>query len=213
MSKSLIYLIAIIAVLAGAWYLIFKSNLIAPTAPAGERAKKNGQTEKMKNITVKISTNFGTIKIRLYGDYAPKTVANFVKLAKEGFYDGTRFHRVIKGFMIQGGDPLSKDISAQNRWGTGGPGYKFADEINPNAEPYVTGYKRGIVAMANSGPDTNGSQFFIMHKDYPLPPNYTIFGQVTEGMDAVDKIADNPTGANDRPIKDVIIEKVEMTEE
>src|SRR6185436_614561 len=132
------------------------------------------------------------------------SVANFLKLAKEGFYDGVKFHRVIKGFMIQGGDPLSKDDSKISSWGTCGPGYKFADEIDPKSDLYTTiGYKKGTVAMANSGPNTNGSQFFIMHEDYNLPPLYTIFGHVVAGQDVVDKIALVKTGANDRPVEAV----------
>lgn len=178
----------------------------------------NNKEEKKSMNTVILKTNFGTIELLLFRDTAPNTVDNFLKLAKSGFYDGTRFHRVIKGFMIQGGDPLSKDTAMQNGWGTGGPGYQFADEINPNAEPYTTGYKRGVLAMANSGPNTNGSQFFIMHQDYPLPPSYTIFGKVISGIEVVDKIANTPVkqaGPNDpppgsRPIKEVVIEKAEV---
>ncbi len=181
--------------------------------------KKNITKEEKKSMDeVLLKTNFGTIELSLFRDTAPNTVDNFFKLAKSGFYDGTRFHRVIKGFMIQGGDPLSNDTAMQNRWGTGGPGYQFADEINPNSEPYITGYKRGILAMANSGPNTNGSQFFIMHQDYPLPPSYTIFGKVISGIEVVDKIANTPVkqaGPSDpppgsRPIKDVVIEKMEV---
>lgn len=150
-------------------------------------------------------TNKGDITVEFYSKDAPKTVENFTKLAKDGFYNGVRFHRVIKGFMIQGGDPLSKDNSKMAYWGTGGPGYSFADEINANSELYKIGYKKGILAMANSGPNTNGSQFFIMHVDYPLPPLYTIFGKVVAGGDVVDKIANVKTGQNDRPIDPVTI--------
>jgi cyclophilin family peptidyl-prolyl cis-trans isomerase len=144
----------------------------------------------------------GEIKVELYGDKVPQTAANFVKLADSGFYNGTKFHRVIKGFMIQGGDPLTKDDSMKDRWGTGGPGYQFADE------PFTGQYTRGTLAMANSGPNTNGSQFFIMHQDYQLPPNYTIFGKVTSGIEVVDKIAELPTGPNDRPLTPPVIESV-----
>lgn len=179
----------------------------ASEAPA---KKIIGNEEKKSMDTVILKTNFGAIELELFRGQAPKTVENFVKLAQSGFYDGVRFHRVIKGFMIQGGDPLSKDLSMQARWGTGGPGYQFADEINPNSEPYTTGYKRGILAMANAGPNTNGSQFFIMHQDYPLPPSYTIFGKVLSGIEVVDKIANNPTASGDRPVKEVVIEKMEV---
>lgn len=152
----------------------------------------------MHRIT--ISTNYGDIQFETYDADAPKTVENFITLANKGFYNGLTFHRVIKGFMIQGGDP--------NGNGTGGPGYQFADELNPSAEAYKNGYKRGVVAMANAGPNTNGSQFFIMHQDYPLPNNYTIFGHVVVGQDVVDKIASVPTGSNDKPLTPVTMEKV-----
>lgn len=163
--------------------------------------------------TAVITTNKGVITLELDAKDAPKTAANFVKLAKDGFYNGTRFHRVIKNFMIQGGDPLSKDASKADQWGMGGPGYQFADEIDATSALYKTGYQRGVLAMANSGPDTNGSQFFIMHQDYALPPNYTIFGKVTSGMDTVDAIANVETkdkGITDRPVQDVIVEKIEI---
>jgi cyclophilin family peptidyl-prolyl cis-trans isomerase len=139
----------------------------------------------------KITTNKGVITVGFYGKDAPKTVENFTTLANKKFYDGIIFHRVIKGFMIQGGDPTGT--------GMGGPGYKFADEINPTSALYKRGYKRGVVAMANSGANTNGSQFFIMHADYQLPPSYTIFGNVVAGQEVVDAIATSPTGAQDRP--------------
>ncbi|HEV7424291.1 MAG TPA: peptidylprolyl isomerase, partial [Candidatus Paceibacterota bacterium] len=131
-----------------------------------------------------------------------------IKLATSGFYNGIKFHRVIRGFMIQGGDPLTKDDSKMALWGTGGPGYAFPDEINETSPLYSTGYKKGIVAMANSGPNTNGSQFFIMTADYPLPSSYTIFGKVTSGQDVVDKIANVKTGTGDKPIDPVIINSV-----
>jgi cyclophilin family peptidyl-prolyl cis-trans isomerase len=162
---------------------------------------KAAQDQKTMNAT--ITTSLGTIKVELYGDKTPTTVANFVKLANAGFYNGIKFHRVIKGFMIQGGDPLTKDDSMQAQWGTGGPGYKFDDE------PFTGSYTRGTLAMANSGPNTNGSQFFIMHQDYPLPNSYVIFGKVTSGLDVVDKIANLPTDpSNDRPLTPPVIEGI-----
>lgn len=163
-----------------------------------------------KTMTATLHTNKGDIAIEFYGADAPNTVANFTKLATEDFYNGVKFHRVIKGFMIQGGDPLSKDDSKAALWGTGGPGYSFADEINPQSDLYKTGYKKGVVAMANSGPNTNGSQFFIMTEDYPLPPLYTIFGKVAAGQDVVDAIAHVQTGANDKPVDPVIINSVSL---
>jgi cyclophilin family peptidyl-prolyl cis-trans isomerase len=128
----------------------------------------------LKNKTVTIKTEKGDIEIQLFEEDAPVAVSNFITLANDGFYDGIIFHRREEGFVIQGGDPLGK--------GYGGPGYQFEDE------PVMREYTRGIVAMANAGPDTNGSQFFIMLDDVPLPPSYTIFGEVTKGMDVVDKI-------------------------
>ena len=149
---------------------------------------------------VTIETNYGVIKFEMYDDDAPKTVENFVTLAKKGFYDGLTFHRVIGGFMIQGGDPDGN--------GAGGPGYQFDDELNPETPSYKEGYKKGVVAMANAGPNTNGSQFFIMLEDYPLPNLYTIFGKVVEGQTVVDAIGQVKTGANDRPLEPVVMKRV-----
>ncbi len=153
----------------------------------------------------KIMTNKGPITIGFYGKESPKTVENFTSLAKKGFYDGLTFHRVIPGFMIQGGDPSGN--------GTGGPGYKFNDEIDPTGELYKRGYKRGVLAMANAGPNTNGSQFFIMHQNYPLPPSYTIFGEVISGIETVDAIEGVKTGPADRPLEPVIMTKVEIVDQ
>jgi cyclophilin family peptidyl-prolyl cis-trans isomerase len=158
------------------------------------------QNETKKNHMVTLDTNYGKIVIETYDGDAPKTVNNFVTLAQKGFYNGLTFHRVIKGFMIQGGDPIGN--------GTGGPGYQFEDELNPNTASYKAGYKKGVVAMANAGPNTNGSQFFIMHQDYPLPNNYTIFGHVVSGQEVVDKIANVQVGQNDKPVSPVIMKSV-----
>ncbi|NNK91690.1 MAG: peptidylprolyl isomerase [Acidimicrobiia bacterium] len=152
-----------------------------------------------KTYTATLATNQGEIVIDLDASSSPLAVNNFVFLARDGFYDGVIFHRVIPGFMIQGGDPTGT--------GRGGPGYKFRDEVDGPGT-----YSRGTVAMANAGPNTNGSQFFIMHADYGLPHQYTIFGQVTSGLDAVDAIAGTPTGAADRPTSDCVIESVTITE-
>lgn len=158
---------------------------------------------------VKLNTNKGVIEFVFYRDKAPKTVENFCKLSEEGFYDGIRFHRVIKDFMIQAGDPNSKDLTKKNVWGTGGPGYKFEDEL-----PKVGEYKLGSLAMANAGPNTNGSQFFIVsgQAGVQLPPLYSLFGEVIEGMDIVDAIQNVETGVRDVPVEDVIIESVEIIE-
>lgn len=156
-----------------------------------------------------IKTSLGDIKVKFDSDNAPMTVGNFLKLAESRFYDGTKFHRVIKGFMIQGGDPLSKDDSKKTEWGTGGPGYKFADELKGDEK-----YEQGILAMANSGPNTNGSQFFIVTAipDVALPASYTIFGYVISGLDTALKIEKVATGANDRPIENVEIQSIEVLE-
>ena len=140
--------------------------------------------EQIEDKQVRITTEKGDIVFELFPETAPNAVSNFVYLTGEEYYDGVRFHRREEGFVIQGGDPQSKDESLQQLWGTGGPGYKFADELD---DEYT--YDRGIVAMANAGPNTNGSQFFIMLADVPLPKAYTVFGRVTQGMDVVDAIA------------------------
>ncbi len=154
--------------------------------------------------TITLETNKGTIVFETYDADAPKTSENFVTLANKNFYNGVIFHRVIPGFMIQGGDPTGT--------GRGGPGYKFADELDPSTPSAKMGYTRGTVAMANSGLNTNGSQFFIMHKDYPLPHSYTIFGKVTKGMEVVDAIANSPRNSDDKPLQDVVIIKATVLE-
>jgi len=145
-------------------------------------------------------TNHGVIELELFDADAPKTVENFVKLSKDGFYDGLIFHRVIRDFMIQGGCPEGT--------GTGGPGYQFEDEINDNK------VVRGALAMANAGPNTNGSQFFIVTTEAAswLDDKHTVFGRVSSGMEAVDSIEGTETGAQDRPLKDAVIERVEVHE-
>src|SRR5512143_2528943 len=151
----------------------------------------------MSNAT--LHTNHGPIAVELFDDDAPKTVDNFLTLARKGFYDGVIFHRVIPDFMIQGGDPTGT--------GTGGPGYSFEDEFNDNK------VVRGALAMANAGPNTNGSQFFIVTTDAApwLDGKHTVFGRVTDGMDAVDAIEATPTGAGDRPVEPQVIERIELS--
>ena len=150
----------------------------------------------MTNAT--LQTNHGAIELELYPDAAPKTVGNFVKLSREGFYDGVGFHRVIPDFMIQGGDPTGT--------GSGGPGYQFEDEFNEHK------VVRGALAMANAGPNTNGSQFFIVTADACpwLDGKHTVFGQVTSGMDVVDEISNVDTDAGDKPRDAVTIDRVEL---
>ncbi len=150
--------------------------------------------------TATLQTSAGPVTVELHDEAAPKTVANFRKLASDGFYDGLTFHRVIPDFMIQGGCPEGT--------GTGGPGYTFEDEINDNK------VVRGALAMANAGPDTNGSQFFIVTTDAApwLDDKHTVFGRVTEGMDAVDAIEGASTGAGDRPLEPQLIERIELAD-
>ena len=168
--------------------------------------------DESKNYTALIKTTLGDMKVEFFTKDAPITVNNFVTLAKDGYYDGVIFHRVISEFMIQGGDPSGTGHGDYGKY----PGYEFEDELN-NQIPY----SKGILAMANRGPNTNGSQFFIMHVDYQnlsvddafyLPYSYTIFGKVIDGLDVIDTIASVKTGAGDKPVEDVVIESVEISE-
>jgi cyclophilin family peptidyl-prolyl cis-trans isomerase len=166
-----------------------------------------GQTDLASEYSSAIlHTSLGDITVSFFADASPKTVNNFLNLAKSGEYNGTKFHRVIKDFMIQGGDPLSKDDTKQGVWGTGGPSYRFEDEFNK--EPLV----RGSLAMANAGPGTNGSQFFIVTApETPwLDGKHTNFGKVTAGMDVVEKIEAVQTGQSDRPMTPIVVESVEL---
>lgn len=225
--KIFVLMVLIAAIGVGGYYgwkKYYKKN--APPAVTEQTSPNN-------KIAV-IETSKGTIKVELYPDVAPKTVENFIKLANEGFYNGTKFHRVIKDFMIQGGDPLSVDDTKKDSWGTGDPGYKFNDEINPwelgvdasaikllqdQGYTYNKDLKSmknlpGSIAMANSGPNTNGSQFFIITRD-PQPQldgKHTVFGKVTEGMDIVLSIAEVSVDEKDRPLENVTINKIEITD-
>jgi cyclophilin family peptidyl-prolyl cis-trans isomerase len=179
----------------------------APEQPKpGTPAARNPN---QKNATAVIETDLGTIKVELLENEAPKTAENFRQLAERGFYNGVIFHRVISGFMIQGGDPTGTGSGGQTATGASLP-----NEINMNSPLYQRGYKRGELAMANKGrPETGSSQFFIMHQDYALQPNYTIFGRVTEGIEVVDKIASAPnTGpaTMNRPVTPVKMNKVSI---
>jgi len=192
--KDFLAILVLVLLLVGGWYL-FKTN------PKDGEIINNSKQEIMTAI---LSTNKGDITIEFLKDQAPNTVANFIKLAQSGFYDGVKFHRVIKGFMIQGGDPLTKDDSKMAFWGTGGPGYKFNDELGPNNHNDV-----GTISMANAGPNTNGSQFFInTAPNNFLDGKHTVFGKVTAGMDVVTAIENVKTGQADRPIEPVVIQKV-----
>ena len=168
--------------------------------PAG--AKSSGGKQAV------IETDKGNIELELLETAAPKAVENFRLLAEHGFYYGLTFHRIVKGFMIQGGDPTGNGTGGESAWGG-----TFEDEIDSESSLYRTGYRRGIVAMANAGPDTNGSQFFIMHRDYDLPPSYVIFARVTAGETVIDAIAELPTrigpdGEPSQPITPPVIRKV-----
>lgn len=178
----------------------------------GESYGSNNQriptnTNQVQNaMQATLHTNKGDIVIEFMGADAPNTVQNFIKLAQAGFYKNTKFHRVIAGFMIQGGDPLSADDSKMAMWGTGGPGYKFADEIHANNQNNI-----GTISMANAGPNTNGSQFFInVANNNFLDTKHTVFGKVTAGMEVVNSIAASQTGQNDRPVSPIIITSVEV---
>lgn len=173
--------------------------------PTMQGQQKKGEEKKESNGAV-LRTSFGEIEVVLFRDKAPKTVENFVRLAESGFYDRTKFHRVIKDFMIQGGDPLSKDDAQIGRWGTGGPGYQFADEFNDQK------IVRGVLAMANSGPNTNGSQFFIVTAAATpwLDGKHTVFGRVVKGMDVIGKMENTPTGERDVPQTAIVIQQVAL---
>jgi|AntRauTorckE6833_2_1112554.scaffolds.fasta_scaffold00031_45 cyclophilin family peptidyl-prolyl cis-trans isomerase len=162
---------------------------------------------------VVLKTNQGDIKIKLYTDKTPITANNFLNLAQEGFYNDTKFHRIIEGFMIQGGDPLTKDDEKKNSWGTGSPGY-----VIPNEDVQGVSNVEGTISMANAGPDTGGSQFFINTADnvaldfdkQPLQSQHSVFGEVVEGMDVVNKIESLETDPRDRPLEDAVITDVEL---
>ena len=186
--------------LALVWLAGCSSSPGNPKVPAG--AKSSGGRHAV------IETDKGAIEIELLESDAPKAVENFRLLAEYGYYEGLTFHRIVRDFMIQGGDPAGDGTGGESAWGA-----PFADEINEDSPLYRGGYRRGLVVMANAGPNTNGSQFFILHQDYPLPARYVIFGRVTTGMDVVDALASTPTtmgsdGAMSRPITPPTIRKV-----
>ena len=171
-----------------------------PKVPAG--AKSSG------GMHATITTDKGPIELEFFAAESPKAVENFRLLAEHGYYDGLTFHRIVKGFMIQGGDPSGNGTGGESAWGG-----TFEDDIKTDSALYQNGYRRGIVAMANAGPNTNGSQFFILHADYPLPPNYVIFARVVSGLDVVDALANTPTtmgadGGMSQPVTPPVIKKV-----
>jgi cyclophilin family peptidyl-prolyl cis-trans isomerase len=193
--------------------LLFSGVLSAPElaeSKQDEPSSRNSPMSKSSGNIARMETNHGTIEIELFPKDAPKAVKNFRFLAMGGHYNGLTFHRIVKGFMIQGGDPKGDGSGGESIWGG-----SFEDEIDANAPLYQKGYRRGIVAMANAGPNTNGSQFFIMHQDYRLPPKYVIIGQVVRGIEVVDAIASVPTtmgddGHQSKPVSPVIMRKVSI---
>ncbi len=218
--KIILGIVVVAVVIGGGWWYMSargdaesEMNLVELDLSGLGARGADVDTEAVKVITnpekimqATLRTNLGDITIEFMATDAPNTVANFVKLAGDGFYDGTKFHRVIKSFMIQGGDPLSKDDSQSARWGTGGPGYQFADEIHTNNKNDI-----GTIAMANAGPGTNGSQFFInVANNNFLDGKHTVFGRVIAGMDVVQKIESTKTGAGDRPLSPMTIESVTL---
>lgn len=231
-SNGIIGMFFVVIILASFFYFMKGNNQdtiqeALPPAPATEvRDGKMGTTTlENKKVIIKgtttmqevetkvvtgaiLKTNFGDIEIAFNEHNAPNTVANFIAHAGTHVYDGVRFHRVIKGFMIQTGDPQSKDITLKNLWGRGGTGVKFNDELKGNEK-----YDQGIVAMANSGPNTNDSQFFIVtaSPNVPLPPSYTVFAKVVKGLDvalAIEKVKTELPGQLDRPYEDVVVKEV-----
>jgi cyclophilin family peptidyl-prolyl cis-trans isomerase len=182
--------------------------LLAGCSPSGGNPKVPAGAKSSGGKHATIETEKGTIDVELLEGAAPKAVENFRLLAEHGYYDGLTFHRIVKGFMIQGGDPTGTGAGGESAWGG-----TFADEINRQSDLYRAGYRRGIVAMANAGPNTNGSQFFIMHMDYELSPDYVIFARVTSGLSTVDAIAETPTKRGDdgemsAPLTPPVIRKV-----
>jgi cyclophilin family peptidyl-prolyl cis-trans isomerase len=199
MNKNLIALVVAVLIIGSAVFYTINGE-----GQKEVEENNNINQETVMDYQITLKTNKGDISFKTFSEEAPNTVQNFVDLARDEFYDGLIFHRVIDGFMIQGGCPEGT--------GRGGPGYTFDDEIDSDSKLYQGGYDKGTVAMANSGPDTNGSQFFIMVADYPLPPNYTIFGKVTEGQEVADQISKMDTDRADKPKENIIIEKVTVEE-
>ena len=177
---------------------------------AGGNPKVPADAHSSGGLHAVMETDKGAIEIELLATDSPKAVENFRLLAEHGYYNGLTFHRIVKGFMIQGGDPAGDGTGGESAWGG-----QFPDEIQRDSALYRRGYRRGLLAMANAGPNTNGSQFFIMHQDYPLPPNYVIFGQVTKGIEVVDALAGMPTkmgndGGMSQPLTPPVIRKVSI---
>ncbi|MFT6829322.1 MAG: cyclophilin family peptidyl-prolyl cis-trans isomerase [Candidatus Paceibacteria bacterium] len=212
--KNFLTIIISLIVVAGLLYVVIKPKADAPTTPKAvvetalikTEAPSEQVQQKQETMKATFTTNKGTFELELFADLAPKTVENFVTLAESDFYNDVKFHRVIAGFMIQGGDPLSKDDDMQDRWGTGGPGYQFEDEIHAANNNAI-----GTISMANSGPNTNGSQFFIntANNDF-LDTKHTVFGKIVSGMEVITAIEAVEKFPNDRPVEAVVIESVSI---
>lgn len=222
-SKSLVILVmSVLVAMAGYYFFVTKKGIrmdkdtqtLLDTPAKSNQELKGNILKSLGNYMhhVTIETNQGVIQLDTYDADAPKTVKNFLTLAEKGFYNSLIFHRVVSGFVIQGGDPNCSLNPSEDKGlcGTGGPGYSFEDELNPETESYKEGYKKGVVAMANSGPHTNGSQFFIMLEAKPLPHQYSIFGKVVGGQDVVDVIGRAKVGKGDRPLDPVLIKTLRV---
>lgn len=196
----------VIAAVGAILFIIILVYMVKSSSETRDQVVNDTEQQFYSDVTsATFVTNQGDFTIALNHAKAPNTATNFVKLAKDGFYDGQRFHRVIEGFMIQAGDPNSKDLAKRDFWGTGGPGYTFADEFSDLSN--VT----GTISMANSGPNTNGSQFFINVNDNTfLDGKHSVFGSVTNGLDVIMKISQADTVERDIPAQDIIIQKIEL---
>ena len=197
-----------VTIIRSAGILCLASLLIVSCTSSGGNPKVPAGAKSSGGMHATIETDKGPIEIEFLPGDAPKAVENFRLLAEHGYYDGVTFHRIVKGFMVQGGDPTGDGTGGESAWGE-----PFADEINPQSALYQGGYRRGMLAMANAGPNTNASQFFIMHADYDLAPNYVIFARVTKGMETVDALAQTPTtlgadGGMSKPVTPPVIKKV-----
>lgn len=200
----LIVIIIIFAAVALGLLLMPKETQAPETSfPGGEK-----DTQSVIDITGKqavLKTTLGDITLQFYPEDAPKAVENFLGLAQKGYYNGVIFHRVVADFVIQAGDPTATGRGGESLWGG-----VFEDELNPESESYKTGYKKGVLAMANRGPNTNTSQFFITLRDAPLDHLYTIFGRVVEGLDVVERIGKVQVDATDKPVEDIVINSIEI---
>ena len=197
-----------VTIIRAALFVCITLGLLAGCRPSSGNPKVPAGAKSSGGLHATIDTDRGPIDIEFLPGDAPRAVENFRLLAEHGYYDGLSFHRIVKGFMIQGGDPDGDGTGGESAWGG-----TFEDEINPQSAVYQAGYRRGILAMANAGPNTNGSQFFIMHEDYDLPPSYVIFARVTKGMEVVDAIASTPTtlgadGGQSKPTTPPVIKRI-----